>query len=413
MRWGWIVAWWMICLAAAALIAAPLVYQLRYAGRIIEGVEVAGIALGGLTPEAATTVLRNRLATFPASASVILRYDTRTWTLSPAELGVTIDVRATAMEAYRVGRRGAGAAAPLDGLRLDLSEQWRAWRSGHQIAPILRVDENRLALVLKQIAREIDQAPREATLNITEAGVVATTSAKGRAVNLDAAREAVLALLRAGRGGVIALTVEERSPAIFSADAAAAQANAALSHPFTLAIQASEGVASRPIGRETLGKWLTLVPRPGPEGVLDLDVRPEGAAVRTYVADLARQLDRPAQDAVLDYDVAAKQVIVVRPSRPGRALDVDAATQAISQTLAGLLDLAPNAPVTVPLSLQPIKPRIDSSDLSALGIRELVTQGTTYFAGSSPERVHNIVTAAQKFVGVVIPPGEEFSFNRY
>lgn len=412
-RWGWIVAWWVICLAAAGMLAVPLVYQLRHVGRIYEGVEVAGVALGGLTPEEATVVLRNRLAAFPTSAAITLRYETRTWTLAPADLGVAVDARATAMTAYRVGRQGAAAASPLAGLRLDLDEQWRAWRYGHQVAPILQMDENRLALVLKQIARDIDQAPREATLSITDAGAVATAATRGRAVDLDAAREAVLALLRAGRGGIVTLKVEERLPAVLSAEAAAAKANAVLSHPITLAIQVSEETISRPIGRDMLLRWLRLTPRPAPGGTLDLDVQVNGDALRSYVADLAKQLDRPAQDAVLDYDVAAKQVIVVKPSRPGRALDVNMATQAISQTLSGLLDLAPNAPITVSLALQPVKPRVDSSNLAALGIRELVTQGTTYFAGSSRERVHNIVTAAQKFVGVVIPPGEEFSFNRY
>jgi len=411
--WGWIVAWWMICLAAAAMIAAPFIYQLRHAGRIYEGVEVAGVALGGLTLEDATLVLRNRTATFLPSAAITLRYGTRSWTFSPADLGVAVDARATATAAYRVGRSGAARGSPLDGLRQDLADQWQAWRHGYPVAPVLQVDENRLALVLKQIAREVDQAPREGALSITEAGAVAVAGAPGRTVDLEATRAAVLSLLSSRRGGVVSLPVEERLPAVMSAEAAAAKANAVLSHPLTVAIQTGEEVTSRAVGRDALRTWLRLVPRPGPDSALDLDVQVEAGRVRAYVEELAKQFDRPAQDAALDYDVAAKQVVVLKPSRPGRALDVEAATRAISQTLAGLLELAPNAPATVTLSWQPIRPRVDSSDLAALGIKELVTQGTTYFAGSSPERVHNIVTAAQKFVGVVIPPGEEFSFNRY
>jgi vancomycin resistance protein YoaR len=46
-----------------------------------------------------------------------------------------------------------------------------------------------------------------------------------------------------------------------------------------------------------------------------------------------------------------------------------------------------------------------------MGIRELVATGTTYFAGSSANRVRNIEVAAEKFEGVVIPPGGLFSFN--
>lgn len=43
---------------------------------------------------------------------------------------------------------------------------------------------------------------------------------------------------------------------------------------------------------------------------------------------------------------------------------------------------------------------------------EQVSEGTTYFAGSSAERRRNIVNTVEKFRGVVIPPGEEFSFYK-
>jgi vancomycin resistance protein YoaR len=47
-----------------------------------------------------------------------------------------------------------------------------------------------------------------------------------------------------------------------------------------------------------------------------------------------------------------------------------------------------------------------------MGIVELVSEGTSNFRGSPPERVHNIVNAASKFGHVVVAPGEEFSFNQ-
>ncbi|MEZ4639114.1 MAG: VanW family protein [Caldilineaceae bacterium] len=52
------------------------------------------------------------------------------------------------------------------------------------------------------------------------------------------------------------------------------------------------------------------------------------------------------------------------------------------------------------------------SNVGALGIRELVASGTTYFRGSSLARIRNIEVAAEKFVGVVIAPGDVFSFNQ-
>jgi vancomycin resistance protein YoaR len=65
--------------------------------------------------------------------------------------------------------------------------------------------------------------------------------------------------------------------------------------------------------------------------------------------------------------------------------------------------------ITAPLTI--VQPKVDSNKISELGIVEQVSEGTTYFKGSSRERIENIVNAAGKFTGTVIPPGEEFSFN--
>jgi len=46
-----------------------------------------------------------------------------------------------------------------------------------------------------------------------------------------------------------------------------------------------------------------------------------------------------------------------------------------------------------------------------MGLRELVISSQTSFAGSSASRLRNVEVAAQQFEGVVIPPGETFSFN--
>ena len=48
-----------------------------------------------------------------------------------------------------------------------------------------------------------------------------------------------------------------------------------------------------------------------------------------------------------------------------------------------------------------------------LGIVELTSEATTYFYGSPPERMHNIAQAAANFYGIVVAPGELFSFNKY
>src|SRR5712691_4677050 len=58
-----------------------------------------------------------------------------------------------------------------------------------------------------------------------------------------------------------------------------------------------------------------------------------------------------------------------------------------------------------------VDPAVPSTDPQSLGITEVIDRGMTSFAGSIPEKKHNIQLAAQRLNGVVVPPGGTFSFN--
>jgi vancomycin resistance protein YoaR len=53
------------------------------------------------------------------------------------------------------------------------------------------------------------------------------------------------------------------------------------------------------------------------------------------------------------------------------------------------------------------------SDLNNLGINELIAHGVSNFKGSPSNRRHNIKVGVEKFTGLIIQKGEEFSFNKY
>jgi hypothetical protein len=65
--------------------------------------------------------------------------------------------------------------------------------------------------------------------------------------------------------------------------------------------------------------------------------------------------------------------------------------------------------VALPVTIT--EPTITSDNPAAFGITELIDRGNTSFAGSIPEKKHNIKLAAERISGVVVPPGGTFSFN--
>ena len=380
-----------------AAVATLTLHELHYGNRVYEGVQVAGIPLGGLTIDEAVDAIRDELTPFPGQ-TITLRYGDRTWSLSPSDLGVSVDAEALAAEVFAVGRQGAlantGASVPalLQGLREDLMTQWYVMDAGVSFPPVIRFDQNRLTLILKQIAQEVDLPPREGALIISGLEVSGTSGEPGRMMDQAKTRAAIAPLLEAGTGGTVDLVIEERRPAVLSVDEAIAQAQALLGKSVVLVVESMDGTQRFAVDPATLRSWLTLLPVPGQDGAVGLKASLDEEQVRAFVQQAAKQLYRPAFDAALDFDRETGQVVVLEPSQAGQSLDVEASVAAIvaavlpdpvqqSTTGAAAL-LGATQIITAPLTI--VQPKVDSNKISELGIVEQVSEGTTYFKGSAP-----------------------------
>jgi len=65
----------------------------------------------------------------------------------------------------------------------------------------------------------------------------------------------------------------------------------------------------------------------------------------------------------------------------------------------------------VPLVVKTVAPKVSGQNVEALGIKELVAEGKSNFSFSPASRITNVKKMAGLLNGVVLAPGEEFSFN--
>jgi vancomycin resistance protein YoaR len=92
------------------------------------------------------------------------------------------------------------------------------------------------------------------------------------------------------------------------------------------------------------------------------------------------------------------------PGQNGQVLDVYKTAKVLAaQTTSPTFDL----PVHIS------KPATSLAETNNLGITELLAVGESDFAGSPRNRRVNIKVGASRFQGLIIKPGEEFSFNQY
>ncbi len=139
----------------------------------------------------------------------------------------------------------------------------------------------------------------------------------------------------------------------------------------------------------------------------EIDLSPafkfDSQVLDNFLENLAKDLDIPAQEALFNFE--AGRVTAFKPSADGRVLDRKKAQQDF------LKFLSPPVSGTITLTLLPVKPKVKTEEVNNLGINELLGEGKSFFRGSIPGRVHNIALASSRLNGILIPPGEVFSFN--
>lgn len=133
------------------------------------------------------------------------------------------------------------------------------------------------------------------------------------------------------------------------------------------------------------------------------------SVVDETLAQLASQIDIPEQDALFQF--ADGKVVSFRPSKTGQKLDQAEAKRRIQEAFTTVARTNQQR-VTILLPVDTVKPSIATNDTNAYGIRELIGRGYSEFAGSIPGRIHNVALAASRLNGILIKPGEEFSFNK-
>lgn len=123
--------------------------------------------------------------------------------------------------------------------------------------------------------------------------------------------------------------------------------------------------------------------------------------------DLAQKIDIPVQDALFQFNNG--RVTAFKPSKPGRKTN----TSAVKEKFQALLPTLPTGPrvVTIEVPVEIVEPSITTDRVNSFGIKELIGKGYSEFEGSIPGRIHNIILATSRLNGLLIKPGEVFSFN--
>ena len=137
----------------------------------------------------------------------------------------------------------------------------------------------------------------------------------------------------------------------------------------------------------------------------------------SYTKDLSKihTMLEPAQKIIYIEPVDAlfrmenNKVTAFKESADGKDIDFNLLEKKLETAAAEIIkESTPNKIIAIPIKI--LKPQVTTEKANNLGIVEPIGVGTSQFAHSIPNRVHNVALAASKINGVLVAPGDTFSF---
>jgi len=379
-------------------------YELIYHQRVFPGVKMQGVDLSGLTQVEARKLIEAEIGGY-LNTPITLQYEGRTWQITPGELGGKYNIEATVSAAFAVGRN-SGIIAPL-------VRQIQTVGNGTVIHPELAIDDQKHAQALLGLAKEIDRPAVNAALMLDGTRVRLLPAQDG--LNLD--QQSLSKTLVAAFANMTVpprdLPVKTVRPAIVDADLQEAKAKAEMmvSAPLTVQYVAEDTMWDNGlVQKSTKRSWTLSVEQIA--GMLTFTSTETGGKLVTtpvldqerltaFGAQLAKEIDRKPQNA--RFDLREGQLTPTRPSLNGRTVDVP-------KVVALLAEKAGTSDRIVDLPVQIEKPSVSIDDMARIVVKDKIVERSTSYAGSTPERAHNVRLGASRLDGVVVAPGQEFSF---
>ena len=366
-------------------------------GRIHPGVSMAGVPLGGMSPESARSILETEL---PAKIEqpVVVSHGKRSWKVTAADVGLTFDYDGMIDRAMAVGREG--------GVLNAIGGRFDAWFGGFEVDALPVADRVRMGEVLARIAKGTDVEPVDASVEVEGTSAEAVDGKDGLALVAPRAHVAILeAMISTDRTVEAPVAVDPMPVTLAEARAAAQVAERMMAGPASVTYKKG----SWEFAPDSIAKMIRFKRSVDPdETTASVEVTlvayvSEKAAKKHVVPVVGAEVGKPAKNA--RFKTADGKVTIV-PSVDG--VGPDTAALAADLTLALQQDVGER---TVALKTTVAEPDITTEEAREMGVKERISRYTTTYSSGNRPRVNNIHLLGDSLDGQLIAPGDSFSFN--
>ncbi|HRY52886.1 MAG TPA: VanW family protein [Candidatus Portnoybacteria bacterium] len=358
--------------------------------QVIIGLTIGGFKAQGIAKEKLSEVMAEQIANFN-SQKITFIYNEKSWELSPADFGLTINANKTASLALAAGHGTFFKA---------LKEQAETLFAGQDIALDYSIDKptmNRALNLLSSIETPVQDSSIKYDAQKNDFTILPAKN--GLVIDQEKLTKDILSTFSEPAQNIALLLVEKRSQITQDElqqvieEAKTLVANA----PYFL--QTSN--ATWRVEKTELADWISATPSSDDpqKAQLILDTK----KIADFLSPLAASINREPINAKLTSENG--QLRFATLSQNGEKLNIDDSAQKIAaDIIAGKKN--------VYLITDSIAPQISNQNTEELGLLTLLGKGESNFYGSTANRRINIKVGSTKLNGFLIKPGEEFSFGQ-
>lgn len=364
----------------------------RYQQRIYPNIFVLGVNVGGLQVDEAEQALQTHFRAF-TDVPVVLTFEGKSWRVSGDELGLSMHIHESVQQAYKIGR-----TRDMIG---NMQTIWQTLQRSVAIPVMVVVDEHKAQASVARLARVIDQPASDPRVYMQGTTLAVQRGRAGRMLLVDETVARIRETLPLLTSQQVTIATRELLPRVSEAAITAAQnrVNMLVGQPVVIQVSDQEYTWNS----DELAHMVEFVQRPSATA--------QGDEYQIFLNpyQIEHRIEKIAQETqtIPVYPRVAwngGDLKITRQGSPGWRLNKHEGRD----TVVNSIDQGQR---TVVLKPRYVAIPVDDTNIHTLGIRELVSEGKSDFTGSAPYRVTNIQAGLALLDGVLIAPGEEFSFN--
>ncbi len=373
----------VVCVVLLLVLIPIAGFQFYYQDKIYPGISVAGVDLSKLTLQQANTQLKTKAS---QTADIVVVSTDQEFTIPQDSIDVNYNTENTALKAYKQGRSGN----PV----FDASQIITALTKKTNLGFNVDLNEQALAKNISVISGVLETETVYPSATLNNDTIVINSGKQG--VEIDELK------LRLDIGQHLAnldfskINVDKKN--------------------IDPTLSPTQELEFKQRAEKLKGKGLKLTfefeqfnfTKAKLLALIDPKVKYNTSQIQTITSDIAKKINRDPQNSTFSFEDG--KVKEFAPAKSGVVVKTEDLGKLITESLASL-EISDQNELTLTIPVETKQPEVQTEDVNNLGIKELIGRGTSLYRGSIPSRVYNIALATSRLNGVLIKPGETFSFN--